>query len=230
VAAVLVIASCSTDPAVDTGPLGSGGIAGSICIPIRTGQVESWGITELVNSGHSSVVIDKVTLINARRVRLAASYVVPITGNLEFGSWFGYPPAPRQKGVEWSQHAVANGARVAPHRGPRHADLVVVLRPTGSGAQVQAIRVAYQEANNRFLLQTHYRILFLVGKKRVRPTSRSSTQIRCHSAEWCARPSEGHASTGDSARAPSVVGDRRPEVAGARRRKRSRPCLRPCER
>jgi hypothetical protein len=163
--AAVLLASCSTDPAVDTGPLGSGGIAGGICIPIRAGQVESWGITELVNSGQSSAVIDKVTLVNARRVRLAASCVVPITGNLEYGSWFGYPPAPRQKGVEWSQHSAANGAQVAPRRDTRHADLVVVLRPTGSAAQVQAIRVAYQEANNRSLLQTHYRILLLVGKK-----------------------------------------------------------------
>jgi hypothetical protein len=163
--AALLVTSCSSGPAVNTGPLGDGGSAGGICIPIKAGQVESWGITELVNSDHSSAVIEKVTLVSASRLRLAASYVVPITGNLEYGSWFGYPPAPRQRGVEWSQHSTANGARVAPRKGPRHADLVTVLRPTGSIAQLQAIRVTYQQAGQQYLFQTRYRIVLLVGKK-----------------------------------------------------------------
>lgn len=164
VAAALLIASCSAGPSANDGPLGNGGSAGGICIPIRAGQVESWGVTEFVNNGQSDAVIEKITLVKARRVHLTASYIVPITGSLEYGSWFGYPPAPPQKGVEWSQHSAVKGARIAPRIGSRHSNLLAVLRPNGSVAQLQAIRVAYREANKQFLFQTHYRILLLVGR------------------------------------------------------------------
>lgn len=91
----------------------------------------SWGITVLRNSGQSNAVIEKVTLLDARNLRLTASYVVPITGNTDYGSWQEYPPAPPQHGVEWSQHTLARGAHIPPQVGPQHANLVTVLKPTG---------------------------------------------------------------------------------------------------
>jgi hypothetical protein len=39
----------------------------------------------------------------ARHLRIVDAYVVPITGSQEYGSWFGYPPAPYQRGVEWTR-------------------------------------------------------------------------------------------------------------------------------
>jgi hypothetical protein len=154
------------DPAVNTGPLGKGGTAGGVCVPLARGQVESWGITYLGNAGSSDAVIEKVDLVKARNARLVASYVVPITGSQEYGSWFGYPPAAHlPPGVDWSAHQHVPGANVAPAHGPDHADLVTVIQPTGPLAEVQAIDVFYQESGTNYHLQTHYRFVLLVGQK-----------------------------------------------------------------
>jgi hypothetical protein len=153
------------DPGVNTGPLGDGGTAGGVCIAIGPGKVESWGITDLDNTGHTDATIQKVSLVGARHLRLLAAYVVPIAGTQEYGSWFGYPPAPPQRGVEWSKHTVAAGTQLPPARGIAHADLVTVLQPTGLLAEAQAIDVIYQADGINYEMQTHYRFVVLVGKK-----------------------------------------------------------------
>lgn len=153
-------------PAMNTGPLGNGGTAGGICAPLAPGQVLSWGITYLGNTGSSDAVIEKVALVNARNARLVASYVVPITGNNEYGSLAGYPPPEHtQPGVDWPAHQGVPGASVAPAHGRDHADLVTVIQPTGTGplAEVQAIDVFYQESGTNYHMQTHYRFVLLVG-------------------------------------------------------------------
>jgi len=153
-------------PSVNAGPLGNGGTVGGICVPLKPGQVESWGITYLGNTGSSDALIEKVGLVNARHARLVASYVVPITGNNEYGSWFGYPPPPdHQAGVDWKAHQRVPGASVAPEQGLHHADLVTVIQPTGPPAEVQAIDVFYQESGTDYHMQTHYRFVLLVGKQ-----------------------------------------------------------------
>jgi hypothetical protein len=170
-AAVLVAALISlfvlsaANPSMNTGPLGNGGTPGGICVPIGQGQVLSWGITYLGNTGSSEAVIDKVGLVKARNARLAAAYVVPITGRNEYGSGFGYPPAQHlPPGVDWPAHKPATGARVPPARGVDHADLITVIQPTGPLAEVQAIDVFYQESGAKYHLQTRYRFVLLVGQ------------------------------------------------------------------
>ena len=76
-------------PPMNTGPLGNGGTAGGICVPLAPGQPLSWGITYLGNTGGSDAVIEKVDLVNAKDARLAATYVVPITGLNEYGGLAG---------------------------------------------------------------------------------------------------------------------------------------------
>lgn len=164
-AVILMASSCGGDPAVNSGPLGDGGDPGGICVPIRPGQVESWGITELINTGRSNAVIETTRLDSARRLRIVDAYVVPITGPQEYGSWFGYPPAPYQRGVEWSQRTRAKGARVPPRSGSRHADLLIVLQPAGPVAKARGITVLYREGGTQYELRTHYRFVLLVGKK-----------------------------------------------------------------
>lgn len=163
-ALVAFLVTSAGDPALNTGPLGNGGTAGGVCVAIPRGQVESWGITYLGNTGNSDAVIEKIGLVKARNLRLAASYVVPITGLREYGSWFGYPPAPHQPGVDWPGHTRAVGTRLPPVHGLDHADLVTVIQPTGPLAEAQAIDVFYQESGTNYHMQTHYRLLLLVGK------------------------------------------------------------------
>ncbi|HUB37354.1 MAG TPA: hypothetical protein VMA72_00725 [Streptosporangiaceae bacterium] len=154
------------DPAVNTGPLGNGGTAGGICSAIAPGQVDSWGITYLGNTGSSDVVIEKIALVKPRNLRLVASYVVPITGFREYGDNFGYPPAPYQPGVDWPRHTLAAGTHLPPAHGQDHADLVTVLKPSGGPvAEAQAIDVFYQAGGINYEMQTHYRFVFLVGQK-----------------------------------------------------------------
>jgi hypothetical protein len=170
-AAVLVAAVISffvvsaADPSMNTGPLGNGGTPGGICAPLAPGQPLSWGMTYLGNTGSSGAVIEKVDLVKPRNARLVASYVVPITGNNEYGSMAGYPP-PRQlpPGVEWGAHQRVPGASVAPAHGLDHADLLTVILPTEALAEVQAIDVFYRESGTNYQMQTHYRFVLLVGK------------------------------------------------------------------
>jgi hypothetical protein len=153
-------------PGINTGPLGDGGEGGGICIPIARGQVESWGITYLGNTGSSDAVIQKIDLVQPRNLRLVASYVVPITGNFEYGSYYGYPPAHTELGVQWPQHKRAIGASIPPQHGHAHGDLLTVLKPTaGPVAEAQAIDVYYQESGTSYHMQTHYRFVLLVGQK-----------------------------------------------------------------
>jgi hypothetical protein len=153
------------DPAVNTGPLGNGGTAGGICTPIAPGQVDSWGITYLGNTGSSDALIEKIDLVKPRNLRLVASYVVPITGHDDYGDILGYPPAHPQPGVDWPRHTLAAGTQLPPVHGMDHADLVTVIQPTGLLAEAQAIDVFYQESGITYHMQTHYRFVFLVGQK-----------------------------------------------------------------
>jgi hypothetical protein len=160
-AAAGLLAACG-GPSVNTGPLGDGGTGGGICVPVHHGQVFSWGFTPLENRGTSAATIEKVTVIDAKHMQVVAAYVVPITGHMDYGAIRGYPPPPRnQKGVEWDQHAKAAGARVAPMVGGRHADLVLVLKPTARIALIMAINVLYKENGIECEMQTHYAVLIL---------------------------------------------------------------------
>lgn len=109
------------DPAVNTGPLGNGGTAGGICSPIAPGQVDSWGITYLGNTGSSDAVIEKIALVKPRNLRLVASYVVPITGYREYGDNFGYPR------LRISRESTGRGTRSQPGRTSRQLTARITL-------------------------------------------------------------------------------------------------------
>jgi hypothetical protein len=159
---VLLAAACGR-PSVDTGPLGDGGVGGGICVPVRPGGVLSWGITVLRNTGDSNAVIEKVSLVGADNMQLAASYVVPIAGKNDYGAWPGYPPAPPHRGVEWPQHSLAKGARIPPSVGLRHANLLTVLKPMAQVSKALAIDVLYRESGTEYELLTHYPIVIVLG-------------------------------------------------------------------
>jgi len=165
VSLVALLAAACSGPAVNTGPLGNGGQPGSICARLHQGQVLSYGIIGLQNMGSSPAVIEKVSLMGARHLRLVAAYVVPITGHMGYGVWDGYPPPPRrQRGVEWSHRQVARGARLPANRSSL-ADLVEVLQPLGPVGTARATDVFYREGGTQYHMRNVYAFKLLVGQK-----------------------------------------------------------------
>jgi hypothetical protein len=162
-AAILVgvaAAGCSSGMP-DKGPLGDGGDPGGICVPVPAGKVLSWGVTPLENKGTATAVIKSVRLVGASHVNLAATWVVPFTGNYEYPAAIGYPPAPRlPKSIRWDERMHVPGATV---RASKMASLVTVLKPDGSAGTVHAIAVTYREGGGTFLFRTHY-VIKLRGK------------------------------------------------------------------
>jgi hypothetical protein len=158
---VLLTNSCSK---IGIGPLGNGGTRGSICAAVRPGVVLSYGVTDLRNSSSSPAVIDKVSLVSARHLQMVAAWVVPITGHQDYGVWDGYPPAPHQSGVMWSQHTRAAGAVIQPSHGQAHANLVQVLQPTGPVGKAQATDVFYHVRNTQYRMQVDYGFVLLVSR------------------------------------------------------------------
>ena len=52
---------------------------------------------------------------------------------------------------------------VAPMVGGRHANLVVVLKPTAPVSKTLAIDLTYREGGTQYRMQTHYPLLILIG-------------------------------------------------------------------
>lgn len=161
---VMLATSCASEPSVNDGPLGNGGTSGSICAVVRPGTVLSYGITDLRNTGSSPVVIEKVRLIGARHLRMVAAWVVPITGHRDYGVWDGYPPAPRQNGVMWSQHVPTAGARIEPSHGPAHANLVQVLQPTAPVGKAEGTDVVYRAGGTQYQMVVDYGFRLIVSR------------------------------------------------------------------
>jgi len=167
VAVVLLAAACSSGPTINTGPLGNGGTQGGICAYLPpSNPVLTYGIIDLHNAGSANAVIENVALVRPRHLRLAAAYVVPITGHQDYGVWEGYPPVRHQAGVEWSQHQQAKGARLPPaHSKSDHANLVEVLQPTGPVGTAQATDIFYREGRTQYHLRNIYWFKLLVGRE-----------------------------------------------------------------
>ena len=92
--------------------------------------------------------------------------MVPITGLNEYGGLAGYPAGQHlASGVDWAARQRVPGGTVAPVQGHDHADLVTVIQPTGPVAEVQAIDVFYREDGTNYYMQTHYRLVLLVGQQ-----------------------------------------------------------------
>ncbi len=159
-AAGVLLAGCASDPAVNAGPFGNGGIYGEECASVPPGKVLSYGFDEFRNSGSGTATIDKVALADSRGIRILAAYVVPITGHELYGVLFGYPPAAHlPQGVQWAQRQRADGATVPRSRGSHDVtNLVLVLRPTAKTGWARGIDVYYRESGQQYHLLTATRI------------------------------------------------------------------------
>lgn len=127
--AALLAAGCAGAPALDTGPLGNGGIHALQCTPGRSGKPLTLGLFAFHNSGSSAAVITRVDLADPHGLRMITPVIVPITTTTEIGNWASFPPrlTPDLKGP-WAHRQRAVDAHLAP--GGTHWNLVFGLQPT----------------------------------------------------------------------------------------------------
>jgi hypothetical protein len=154
--AVAALAGCgSSGHPVNTGPFGGQGeTIGRECVPIKSGQIFTYGSVDVRNSGPQAV-IDKVALARPRTLRLLAAWAVPVTGDLLYGDQLGYPPGHmKMPGFQWAMRMKPDGA-VVPHA--RHhndvTNIVLVLQPVGDRGSALGVDVFYHVGSQQY----HYR-------------------------------------------------------------------------
>ena len=105
----LLLAGCGPAGLQTDGPFGRSPTtsSGSQCFWAPRDGVGTMGLLSFGNSG-GKARIDKVILVGARHLRIAAAWAVPITGHTLLGVFQGYPPTgihgeagPLAPGVQW---------------------------------------------------------------------------------------------------------------------------------
>jgi hypothetical protein len=150
----LLLAACSSTSSglSNNGPFGNGGPnSGTICAFTKPGEVLHDSFDEFPNKG-GTATIDKVALVDPRRLRLVTAWVVPTNGPLgDTGP--GYPPASGYlPGFRWGQRQRIPGAIVRHTRGKDVYNLVIVMKPSGKLGMATAVNLYYESAGSHYLL------------------------------------------------------------------------------
>jgi hypothetical protein len=151
--ALLLTTSCTSGSRLDTdGPFGSGGTnSGTLCEQIRPGGVLHDSFDAFRNAD-GPARISKVTLVDARHLRLLAAWVVPTSGPLG-DSGPGYPrPSDFQPGFHWGRRQSIPGAIVRHTHGHDLVNLVIVVKPTSQIGTATAVNLYYEAAGTRYLI------------------------------------------------------------------------------
>ena len=156
--ALLLMTACSSTGGgklSTNGPFGNGGPnSGTNGTCARPGQVVHDGFEEFPNAG-GTATLDKVTLVSPRHLRLIAAWVVPTTGALVDIGW-GYPTATSlasaAPGVRWGLRQRIPGAVVRHTHGQEAINLVILVKPSGNAATVNAVNLYYHAAGTHYLL------------------------------------------------------------------------------
>jgi hypothetical protein len=152
----------SDRPAAD-GPLSSGVnrtavVHGSACAP--GGGPRTFGLEDFVNYGHTTVVLDRVTLQRPRNIRVLAVYAVP--GRSEIGVW-SWPPHYRGLPAEWKDRQPVPGFRLAPGK-----QFVMVwglqARNAGSRASARGMLVYYHDSAGSYVATDDFGMTIGAGK------------------------------------------------------------------
>lgn len=149
---------------VDGGPLGPQDNGATACLPGRSGHANTDGLENYLNSGHSTVIIDRVSLAKPSGLKLAGAYVVP--GRYSVGTWATFPPPAGQlpHGVEWAKRRPPAGTRVPPgHRINVVAGIEPVHDATGSTA---GIVVWYHDGSTHYQRQSTVRVVIKISPAR----------------------------------------------------------------
>lgn len=166
----LLLAGCGSDGPAANGPFGTGGGTGEVCAWTTAGNVLTYGVEDLRNSG-GTATINKIALVDPRHLRVVSAWAVPITGTNLLGVFRGEPPsgygggAPLAAGIQWTQRQPANGAVIPHSRGHDVTNLVLVLKPSGPVGTATAVDVYYTEGGTAYLLHWPIRMEVKVGRE-----------------------------------------------------------------
>jgi hypothetical protein len=164
-AAVLVVIVRPSASAVSLGgPLGPPGNLSTVCLPSRLGHAVTIGIQDFTNSGHDSVIVDRVTFGTPHSLRLAGAYAVP--GRYTVGVWRTFPPPAGQllKGVQWARRRQAAGTRVS---SGGWVNVAAGIDPTRKAKDTTTgIVVWYHDGSKRYELRTNVRVIVSVPPAR----------------------------------------------------------------
>jgi hypothetical protein len=133
------------------GPLNAGGTdPGTVCVPATAGGTVTMGGEDLLNTGSTDVVIDKISLADPKGLVWVESVVLSIANN-GVGYFATYPPPVEdlaQDGLDWSKRTPAIGATVAPGPEPGTTNLVTGIHLTGgSGSSMSGLVIDYHVRN-----------------------------------------------------------------------------------
>jgi hypothetical protein len=149
-------AACGSksDPAAD-GPLSSGPKRGpiprgSICVPGREGP-QTFGDQIYTNYGHTTVVVDRVTLLDPHNQRLIGSYAVP--GREGVGAIHWPPTGWLPPG--WKDRQPVHGFRLAPGKSLNMAIGVTAIK-AGRAATSQGILVYYHDPAGSYVARNYF--------------------------------------------------------------------------
>ncbi|MER7179525.1 hypothetical protein ABT404_08580 [Streptomyces hyaluromycini] len=132
--------------------------AAQACIPAKPGATLTFGGDELHNYGHEDVIVDKVSLLRPKGLRLVDAIVLP-TRSTFLGYDNHYPPSKFFiDGVRsaWNHRRPAAGMTIAPQPDTtsdtaRTHNLVVALRVTGdTKVGMAAVLVDYHVGGTKY--------------------------------------------------------------------------------
>jgi hypothetical protein len=162
-----VLGGCSggAGSPVAGGPLSSRGAngvvpRGSYCGPARVGQPIAFGEEVFTNYGHTTVVLDRVSLQHPRNERLIGSYVIE-GGSVLIGAEY-WPPSVGAVASTWKLRKPVRGFRLAPGKSFNMV-LGVIATATGQ-AKSQGMLVYYHDSAGSYVTSDDFAMVIAVNK------------------------------------------------------------------
>jgi hypothetical protein len=142
----------TTDGPLNGGPF-PGMSGGAACLINPVGDPVTFGLERFTNHGHTTLVLDRVSLLHPRGLRLLGSYAVP--GIPVVGLARGWPPRffKGSRPPTWKDRQPVHGFRVAPGK---HFNMVLGVVPTITPlASAPGMVIRYHDPTGSYLAEDH---------------------------------------------------------------------------
>jgi hypothetical protein len=140
------------------GSFGFGG--GSDCSPGRLGQPITFGDERFSNHGHTTLVLDRVSLRHPLHMRLVGSFAVPGIGLAGVG--LGFPPTYPGLPPSWKHRQGVHGFRLAPGKS---FNMVLGVVSTGlAPARSLGMLIYYHDPAGKYVAVDRFAMIIAVGK------------------------------------------------------------------